>query len=125
MAKTSEIIVTDDITGEPGAVPEVFGYQGLVREIDLSPASKKRFDEFMREFVEHSQPVRLDGRLVTLPTQHTNAKAGRQPKAAVAHGRKVRNWWQVQPAESGLPSYSTRGRIPEKVYAAYEEAQRR
>src|SRR4029078_8745515 len=51
MAKTVNVLVTDDIDGAAGAGPVVFGYQNSSYEIDLTPQNKAKFEEALATFI--------------------------------------------------------------------------
>lgn len=121
MAKHTTIAVLDDIDGSPDAEEVVFGYEGMVRSVDLSPDNRKRFHEAVAEFVERSEPVRdADGRPLLL-TRRGVARSSSTSAATklAAERRLVRAWWRDQDGDAGLPPFSAYGRLPQAVLDAY------
>jgi hypothetical protein len=50
-----EVVITDDITGEQGAEPFEFTWDGVNREIDLTPDSRKKLEDLLKPYLEKSR----------------------------------------------------------------------
>jgi Lsr2 len=104
MAKTVNVIVTDDIDGSDGAQPVLFSYQGSSYEIDLTPANRDKFSATLAPFVQAARRAGAAKRPV-------RTAAVRQDRAA------IRAWAR----EQGM-SVSERGRISSDIIEKYQAA---
>ena len=52
MAKTVNVIVTDDLDGSGGAKAVLFSFQGASYEIDLSPANEAKLAESLEPYIK-------------------------------------------------------------------------
>jgi hypothetical protein len=101
MAKTVNVIVTDDIDGSSGAEAVSFSFDGQAYELDLGPANRQRMQESLRPYINA-------GRKIGRGTQH-RVTPRRSDLAA------IRAW----AAGQGL-RISERGRISAETISAYD-----
>jgi hypothetical protein len=106
MAKTVNVLVTDDIDGSAGAGPVVFGYQNASYEIDLTPQNKAKFEEALAPFIQAAR--RTPGGAARRATRTT---AHRLDRAA------IRTWAR----EQGI-AISDRGRLSTEIINKYKAA---
>jgi nucleoid-associated protein Lsr2 len=106
MAKTMNVVVTDDIDGSDGAVPVAFGYQNVFYEIDLNPQNKARFAETLAPFISVARRVSRGG-----APRRPRTAADRLDRAA------IRAWAH----EQGL-TISDRGRLSAEIVSKYRAA---
>lgn len=129
MAKRTEVIVLDDISGEAGAEVHRFELDGSAYEIDLSDKNYAELAEVLAPFVSAARRL---GR--------TKGSGGpRFPRSAVRHGTTttstqsnghvttaedraaIRAWWRLNAGRLSLPAPTERGRIPESIVTAYRD----
>lgn len=103
MAKTVNVIVTDDIDGSPGAEVVSFSFKGQSYDIDLSPLNQRRMHESLQPFIEA-------GRLMGRP-------ASRRPAPKRTDYSAIRAW----AAGQGL-HVSERGRLSADIVSKYDAA---
>jgi|ERR1022692_1097952 hypothetical protein len=106
MAKTVNVVVTDDIDGSPDAETVTFGFGGHSYEIDLSKKNLARLEKSLRPFMDAGRR-----------TAHRRTAKSSQSAAARTDRTAVRAW----AAEQGL-KVSERGRISAEVMSKYEAA---
>ena len=106
MAKTVNVLVTDDIDGSAGAGPVAFGYQNSAYEIDLTPQNKAKFEEALASFIQAAR--RTPGGAARRATRTT---AHRLDRAA------IRTWAR----EQGI-AISDRGRLSTEIINKYKAA---
>jgi hypothetical protein len=106
MAKTVNVLVTDDIDGSAGAGPVAFGYQNASYEIDLTPQNKAKFEEALAPFIQAAR--RTPGGAARRATRTT---AHRLDRAA------IRTWAR----EQGI-AISDRGRLSTEIINKYKAA---
>jgi hypothetical protein len=104
MAKTVNVIVTDDLDGSDGAKPVLFSFQGTSYEIDLSPANTAKLAESLAPYISAAR--KAGG-----PRRAPRTAAVRQDRAA------IRAWARDQ----GI-AVSERGRISSDIIAKYKAA---
>ncbi|MGW0737250.1 histone-like nucleoid-structuring protein Lsr2 [Streptomyces sp. NPDC002851] len=118
MAQRVVVTLFDDIDGGEAAETVVFGLDGKSYEIDLNEANAKKLREALAPYVEAGR-------------RHKATRAGKAAKAAkagkgaptpkhtavTADPAAVRAW-----ARSHKMDVPARGRIPKKVYEAFEAA---
>lgn len=107
MAKTVNVLVTDDIDGSAGAGPVAFGYQNASYEIDLTPQNKARFEEALAPFIQAAR--RSPGGAAARRAARTTAH--RLDRAA------IRTWARDQ----GI-AISDRGRLSTEIINKYKAA---
>lgn len=103
MAKTVNVIVTDDIDGSPGAQAVSFSFKGQSYDIDLSPLNQRRMQESLQPFIDA-------GRLMGRP-------ASSRPVAKRTDYAAIRAW----AASQGLPVFE-RGRLSADIVSKYDAA---
>ncbi|MEP7023550.1 MAG: Lsr2 family protein [Actinomycetota bacterium] len=105
MAKTLNVIMTDDIDGSAGAGLVVFGYQNSSYEIDLSPQNKAQFAEDLSPFISAAR--------------RTSRGSARRPRTAADRLDRaaIRAWAR----EQGI-NISDRGRISTQIVKDYKAA---
>jgi hypothetical protein len=107
MAQKTIVDVIDDIDGSPAEFTNVqFGIDGVSYEIDLSEKNLERLREVVKDFVAKAR--RVGGRAKLRPV-------GRQ--LASDDPAKVREWALANGYE-----LSDRGRIPNHIVMAYDDA---
>jgi hypothetical protein len=104
MAKTVNVLVTDDMDGSSGAGPVAFGYQNNHYEIDLTPQNRAKFEEALAPFIAAAR--RASGGAVRRTTRTT---AHRLDRAA------IRTWARDQ----GMV-ISDRGRLSTDIIEQYK-----
>ncbi|MEV4191781.1 histone-like nucleoid-structuring protein Lsr2 [Streptomyces toxytricini] len=104
MAQRVVVTLSDDIDGGEAAETVTFGLDGKSYEIDLNPANAKKLRKSLAPYVAAGRRQSRSGRAF----KHTALA----PDPAV-----VRAW-----ARSHDFDVPPRGRIPKRVYEAYEQA---
>ncbi|MER7396743.1 Lsr2 family protein [Streptomyces sp. NPDC000151] len=104
MAQRVVVTLSDDIDGGEAAETVTFGLDGKTYEIDVNPANAKKLREVLAPYVEAGRKRAKSGKAY----RHTSVAA--DPAA-------VRAW-----ARSHQMDVPPRGRIPKKVYEAFEAA---
>ncbi|NBM18447.1 Lsr2 family protein [Streptomyces sp. GC420] len=104
MAQRVVVTLSDDIEGGEAAETVVFGLDGKSYEIDLNTANAKKLRKALAPYVAAGRRQSASGR--------TYRRTSLAPDPAV-----VRAW-----ARSHQFDVPPRGRIPKKVYEAYNEA---
>ncbi|MFJ4314365.1 Lsr2 family protein [Streptomyces lavendulae] len=104
MAQRVVVTISDDIDGGEAAETVVFSLDGKTYEIDLNVANAKKLRKSLAPFVAAGRRQSRSGKAF----KHTSVA----PDPAV-----VRAW-----ARSNGHDVPPRGRIPKRVYAAYNEA---
>src|ERR1044071_2548741 len=89
MAKTVNVLVTDDIDGSAGAGPVAFGYQNASYEIDLTPQNKARFEEALAPFIQAAR--RAPGGSARRATRTTAHRLHPGPTRTRARGQGAAN----------------------------------
>ncbi len=106
-----QVVVVDDLTGEPGAQTRGLRIDGVEYEIDLTDASFKELEDLLRPYLEAARVVR---------SKSGTASSGRPVRRAQvlpSSATTIRAW-----AGSNGVACPQRGRIPASVVAAYEQA---
>ena len=104
MAKSVQVVVSDDLDGSQGAETVNFGLDGLSYEIDLSEKNRAKLDKAFAPFIEHGRRV----------TQRRRPSATRTTSPRIDRA-SIRNWAR----EQGL-QVSERGRISAEIMQKYE-----
>jgi len=104
MAKSVQVVVSDDLDGSDGAETVSFEFDGVSYEIDLSEKNRIKLDKAFAPFIEH-------GRRVSRTRRNTRSVGPRVDR------RAIRSW-----AESQGLHVSERGRISAEVMQKYEAA---
>jgi Lsr2 len=106
MAKTVNVVVTDDLDGSPGAEMVTFGFDGHSYEIDLGRKNRAEFGKSLQPFMEAGRRTAA-------------RKAAKAPRAAGSRTDRaaVRAW----AAGQGM-KVSERGRISTEVISKYDAA---
>jgi hypothetical protein len=103
MARTVNVVVTDDLDGTTSAEPVAFSLDGSGYEIDLSPDNRQRFNDTLRPFIDAAR--RTTGR------KTAKSAAARTDRTA------IRAWANAQ----GL-QIAERGRISSEIIRQYDAA---
>jgi len=106
MAKTVNVVITDDLDGSPGAETVSFGVDGHSYEIDLGQKNLTRFQKSLQPFIDAGRR-----------TAHRTAAKPARSAAPGADRSEVRAW----AASQGL-KVSERGRISAEVLSKYDAA---
>lgn len=112
-----QIIVRDDLDGEPGAETYAFTWQGTAYEIDLSDAHADELSEFLQRYIDVARPGDEQK-----PKKKSNSGSGKgmtyeETLARRAGLKRIRRW----AAEQGY-TVGARARLPREVHEAYNEA---
>ncbi|GAA1222094.1 histone-like nucleoid-structuring protein Lsr2 [Streptomyces aureus] len=112
MAQRVVVTLSDDIDGGDAAETVAFGLDGKSYEIDLNPANAKKLRTALAPFLQA-------GRKQTGSGKGASGKTARSFKhtAVSADPAAVRAW-----ARSHKMDVPPRGRIPKRVYEAFEAA---
>ena len=119
MARSTQIILIDDLDGGTANETVSFGLDGVSYEIDLSKANAARLRKALAEFSAKGR--RVSGRRSTSARGTSAARSARSPRAhsrGSVSGRDIpaiREWAK----KKGLLE-SERGRIPASVLEAYD-----
>jgi hypothetical protein len=105
VAQQVVITLSDDLDGGAAAETVAFGLDGRFYEIDLSEDNAKQLRDHLGPFVAAGRKQTKSGKAY----RHT---------AVAPDPRAVRAW-----AESNGLDVPARGRIPKKIYEAFNEAQ--
>ncbi|SDL23559.1 histone-like nucleoid-structuring protein Lsr2 [Streptomyces indicus] len=110
MAQRVVVTLFDDIDGSEAAETVAFGLDGKSYEIDLNQANAKKLRKALAPYLEAGRKQSARG---------TAGKANKTVKhtAVAADPAAVRAW-----ARSHKMDVPARGRIPKKVYEAFEAA---
>jgi hypothetical protein len=106
MAKTVNVVVTDDLDGAPQAETVAFAYNGQAYEIDLGQKNRAKLEKSLQPFMDAGRRS----------TQPRTVKTVRGNSAKVDR-TAVRAWATAQ----GL-KVSERGRISAEIMSKYEAA---
>jgi nucleoid-associated protein Lsr2 len=106
MAKTVNVVITDDLDGSPDAETVAFGLDGHSYEIDLGKKNRAKLEKSLQPFMDVARRT----------TQRRTARASRASGSRIDRAA-VRTW----AAEQGL-KVSERGRISAEVMSKYEAA---
>jgi hypothetical protein len=105
VAQQVVITLSDDLDGGAAAETVAFGLDGRFYEIDLSEDNARKLRDRLEPFVAAGRKQTRSGKAY----RHT---------AVAPDPRAVRAW-----AESNGLEVPARGRIPKKIYEAFNEAQ--
>jgi Lsr2 len=106
MAKTVNIVVTDDLDGSPAAGTVGFTFNGQEYEIDLSKKNRSKLEKSLQPFIDAGRR-----------TAHRGTARAARPAGPRIDRAAIRTW----AAEQGL-QVSERGRISAEVMSKYEAA---
>ncbi len=106
MAKTVNVVITDDLDGSPDAQTVSFGIDGHSYEIDLGPKNLSKLEKSLQPFIDAGRR-----------TAHRRAAKPAWSAAPGADRAAVRAWAAAQ----GL-KVSERGRISAAVLSKYDAA---
>jgi Spy/CpxP family protein refolding chaperone len=107
MARTVAVVMSDDLDGSSAAETVMFGFDGVMYEIDLSERNRARLQRDLAPYVAAGRRVSRSRR---------RAGSDRQP-APRADRAAVRAWAK----DNGL-KVSERGRMSAEVISKYEAA---
>ena len=107
MAKTINVVVTDDIDGSPAAGTVTFAFSGQEYEIDLSQKNRVRMEKSLQPFIDAGRRAVAQRKTVR----------GVRPAGPRIDRAAIRAW----AAGQGL-QVSERGRISAEVMSKYEAA---
>lgn len=106
LASEVNVVITSDLSGEPGASTVAFGLDGLNYEIDLTPDEQAELRDRLAIFVGHAR----QGKRKASAKKSVSLVAGTTPRA-------IRQWAKDQGMD--VPD---RGRLPKSLVQAYEAA---
>ncbi len=104
MARTIQVILTDDLDGSADAQPVTFAFQGVEYSIDLGDSNFAKLNDALAPFIAKAERT----------SRRRKTKASTGPKVDTT---AVRVW-----ARDNGHQVSDRGRIPAEIMAAYEAA---
>jgi len=104
MARTTKVILTDDIDGPPADETVSFSLDGVSYEIDLTGDNAARLRDAFAPWVGAGR--RTGGR--------TSRSGARKARTAASENTEIRNW-----AREAGHKVSDRGRIPTHLIEAY------
>lgn len=119
MAQKVLIEIVDDLDGEAAAQTVPFALDGVSYEIDLSEENAVALREELARYMEAGQ--RTGGRRIKVAVGQTIAGGGRASAASVTdreRNQQVRAW-----AAANGYAIGDRGRIPNGVYTAFDDAE--
>lgn len=103
MARTIQVILTDDIDGSAEAEPVTFALNGTEYTIDLSAANQEKLDEALKPYIAKAKRVSRRRKAKSSGASASGVDTAAARKWALDNGYKV----------------SDRGRIPGDVLNAY------
>lgn len=119
MART--VIITDDVTGQPGAKPRTLVIDSVEYEVDLTTASLAELKNAIKPFLKNARVVKNGRAEKARPAGAKKAAAPRgrksRAKAAPNLSAEARAW----ALENGV-AVPKRGRVPASVIDAYRAA---
>ena len=110
MARTTVIVVEDDLDGGPATEQLAFSLDGSEYEIDLNERNAAKLRAAL-------QPYLAAGRKVGATTKRTRTPKSTKAKAAPSRTAEIRAW-----AVANSVPVSSRGRVGADVVARYEAA---
>lgn len=105
MARNVKVVLTDDVDGNEATQTVHFGLDGVNYEIDLSDENASRLRDSLAMWVGNAR-------------RQTGRRSGRRSAAGNSDAAKIRQWAQ----ENGY-EVPPRGRIPNEIRKAYEDAE--
>ncbi|MFJ5050234.1 Lsr2 family protein [Streptomyces sp. NPDC098077] len=110
MAQRVVVTLSDDIDGGTAAETVTFALDGKTYEIDLNPANAKKLRKALAPYVAAGRKQTNASKHGRTPTAYHHTSLAPDPAA-------VRAW-----ARSHRMEVPARGRIPKKVYEAFDAA---
>ncbi|MGW2841642.1 histone-like nucleoid-structuring protein Lsr2 [Streptomyces sp. NPDC001493] len=110
MAQRVVVTLSDDIDGGQAAETVTFAIDGKSYEIDLNPANAKKLRKTLAPYVAAGRKQTKAGKHGKTPVSYHHTSLAPDPAA-------VRAW-----ARSHQMDVPARGRIPKRVYEAFEQA---
>ncbi|HEY9439567.1 MAG TPA: Lsr2 family protein [Streptomyces sp.] len=110
MAQRVVVSISDDIDGGEAAETVTFALDGKSYEIDLNPANAKKLRKTLAPYVAAGRKRTKAGKRGKAPVSYRHTAVAPAPAA-------VRAW-----AKSHRMEVPARGRIPKKVYEAFNAA---
>ena len=111
-----QVVVVDDITGEPGATTRRLRLDGVEYDIDLTDASFVDLQELLRPYLEKARVVPIAKRGKTAGAEGRGTPV-RQKQELPAASATIRAW-----AASNGVECPKRGRIPIAVIERYAKS---
>ncbi len=110
VAQRVVVTISDDIDGGEAAETVTFSLDGKTYEIDLNPANAKKLREALAPYMAAGRKQANTGKRGRAPVSYHHTSLAPDPAA-------VRAW-----ARSHRMEVPARGRIPKKVYEAFDAA---
>lgn len=123
MSQKIVVEMTDDIDGSTGDDVRTvsFSFEGVDYTIDLSQSNHDAMVEALAEFVEHA--TRVGGRRKPATATGRPAAVGGSSRRSKEELQAIRRWaWNNEDEYNWTNSLKERGRIPQEVLDAYDEA---
>jgi hypothetical protein len=112
MAQKTVVLLEDDLDGGPAEQTVRFGLDGVSYEIDLSASNAQRLRGVVQPYMAAGR--RVGGRGARVPVGQARSARGGAARADREQLAAIREWARAR----GMP-VSSRGRIPERIIAAY------
>jgi len=109
MARTTQILLVDDLDGSEATITLTFGLEGSQYEIDLSDANAADFRRALAPYIAKSRRLNGTGR----------ARSANRPTADKEQLAAMRDW-----ARRNGYKVSDRGRVSSQIQMAYHTAAR-
>ena len=106
-------IITDDLTGQPGAEEVVIALGDRTWTVDLGPASRKKLDKALAPFIANATATG------GAPARSSRSRSNKSALSAQERTR-LREWAATN--DVALPS---RGRIPNAIIEQYRSTRRK
>lgn len=107
MARTTHVVITDDMDGSEGAQEVSFAFQGTEYTIDLGEKNLAKLEKALTPFIEAGSKV----------SARRSTRRGSGSASGKSDAAAIRAW-----AKENGHSVPDRGRIPAEVREAYEAA---
>lgn len=108
MAKTTHVVITDDLDGSDGAEEVSFAFQGTEYTVDLSEKNRVKLEKALAPFIEAGTRV---------PATRRSSRRGSGTTAGKSDAAAIRAW-----AKENKMAVPDRGRIPAEVREAFNAA---
>jgi hypothetical protein len=103
-------IIESDISGKAGAATATFGLGDTWYEVDLTEDEQKQLEKALQPYLKAGRKA----------TDKAPGKPNRfVPETTAEERQKIREWAKKQ---DNLPEFHDRGKIPNNIYFAYQEA---
>lgn len=105
MARTTHVVIKDDLDGSEGAEEVSFAYAGTEYTIDLGEKSRAKLEKALKPFIDAGTKV---------PASRRSARKGSGSASGKSESAVIRAW-----AKDNGHEVPDRGRVPQAVVDAY------